>query len=74
MEREILNSINNASKILIVTHVNPDGDTLGSASALKSYIGSKADILVQINDNFNFPYTYSFLPHINSAKNLSITV
>ena len=71
MEREILNSINNASKILIVTHVNPDGDTLGSASALKSYIGSKADILVQINDNFNFPYTYSFLPHINSAKNLS---
>ena len=71
MEREILNSIESASRILIITHINPDGDTLGCASALKSYIGEKADILIQIKDNFNFPNTYKFLPHINSAKNLS---
>ena len=71
MEREILNLIDNSSNILIITHVNPDGDTLGSASALKSFIGDKADILIQIKDNFNFPSTYSFLPHINQALNLS---
>ena len=71
MEREILNKIENASNILIITHINPDGDTLGSASALKSYIGNKADILIQINDNFNFPSTYHFLPYLNNALNFS---
>lgn len=71
MEREILNKINSASRILIITHVNPDGDTLGCASALKAYIGNKADILIQIKDNFNFPNTYKFLPYLNDAKNLS---
>ncbi|MBQ4646166.1 MAG: bifunctional oligoribonuclease/PAP phosphatase NrnA [Candidatus Gastranaerophilales bacterium] len=71
MEKEILNLIESSSRILIITHVNPDGDTLGCASALKTYIGTKADILIQIKDNFNFPNTYSFLPHINNSKNLS---
>lgn len=74
MERKILNLIKKSSNVLIVTHVNPDGDTLGSASALKCFlddINIKSDILIQIKDNFNFPNTYSFLPHINSSKNLS---
>lgn len=71
MEKEILNLINSASRILIITHVNPDGDTLGCASALREFIGNKADILIQIKDNFNFPNTYSFLPNINTSKNLS---
>ena len=71
MEREILNLINTSSSVLIITHVNPDGDTLGCASAMKSFIGDKADILIQIKDNFNFPNTYSYLPYLNSSKNLS---
>ncbi|MBQ8476456.1 bifunctional oligoribonuclease/PAP phosphatase NrnA [bacterium] len=71
MQEEILNLINASKKILIITHVNPDGDTLGSASALKSYIGDKADILLQIKDNFQFPATYHFLPHLNKALNFS---
>ena len=71
MEREILNLINTSKRILIITHINPDGDTLGCAVAVKSFIGEKADILIQIQDNFNFPNTYSFLPHINNSKNLS---
>lgn len=71
MEKEILNLIENSSNVLIITHINPDGDTLGSASALKSFIGDKADILIQIKDNFNFPSTYYFLPHLNSALNFS---
>ena len=71
MEREILDTINKSLHPLIITHINPDGDTLGSASAMKSFIGDKADILIQIEDNFNFPSSYSFLPYINSAKNFS---
>ena len=71
MEREILNAINNSLCPLIITHINPDGDTLGCASAMKSFIGDKADILIQIEDNFNFPSSYSFLPYINNAKNFS---
>lgn len=71
MEREILNTINSSLCPLIITHINPDGDTLGCASAMKSFIGDKADILIQIEDNFNFPSSYSFLPYINNAKNFS---
>ena len=71
MEREILNTIKNSLRPLIITHINPDGDTLGCASAMKSFIGEKADILIQIEDNFNFPSSYSFLPYINNAKNFS---
>ena len=48
MTKRIFEFIEQAKKILIITHVNPDGDTLGSACALKSYIGDKADILLHI--------------------------
>ncbi len=71
MEREILNTINNSLRPLIITHINPDGDTLGCASAMKAFIGDRADILIQIEDNFNFPSSYSFLPYINNAKNFA---
>ena len=71
MEREILNTINNSLRPLIITHINPDGDTLGCASAMKAFIGDRADILIQIEDNFNFPSSYSFLPYVNNAKNFA---
>lgn len=41
--------IKNVSDILIVTHLSPDGDALGSASAVKMYVnklGKKADLFV----------------------------
>lgn len=73
MKKEILDLINLSNNILIVTHINPDGDTLGSASAFKSFLvenlSKKTDILIQIKDNFNFPNTYSFLPYINESLN-----
>ena len=71
MEKEIINLINNSNRALIITHINPDGDTLGCASALKYFMGDKADILIQIKDNFDFPNTYSFLENLNNSKNLS---
>ena len=65
---EILEKIKQANKVLIITHVNPDGDTLGSASALKLFIGKKADILVQVDSKVQVPDTYKFLPEIEDVK------
>ena len=55
-------------KLLIITHVNPDGDTLGSASALKLFIGDKADILVQVESKLKVPEIYKFLPKMDDVK------
>ncbi len=65
---EILEKIKQANKVLIITHVNPDGDTLGSALAMKLFIGEKADVLVQTNKNISYPKTYAFLPEIEKVK------
>ena len=59
--------IKNAKKILLITHINPDGDTLGSACGMadliKTNLKKDCDILVD-----NLVPTYSFLPHLNKAK------
>ncbi|MDO5438316.1 MAG: bifunctional oligoribonuclease/PAP phosphatase NrnA [bacterium] len=68
MEQKILEKINSARKILIITHVNPDGDTLGSACALKEFIGEKADILIQTKKETGIPYNYKFLKILSDVK------
>ena len=68
MISKILEKIKQANKVLIITHVNPDGDTLGSASALKLFIGKKADILVQVNSKQGVPEIYKFLPKTDDVK------
>lgn len=70
MIKKIFELIESAEKVLIITHVNPDGDTLGSACVLKSYIGEKADILVQVSKGKSYPEIYSFMPYLNEAKTL----
>lgn len=67
---KIFDEIKRAEKILIVSHVNPDGDTLGSMCALKLLLGDKADTLIQTPASAGVPDTYKFLPEINSSKNL----
>ena len=59
--------IKNAKKILLITHINPDGDTLGSASGLKEIIkiNFKKDCDIAVD---NLVQTDSFLPHLNKAK------
>ena len=65
MIKQIQDQINRAKKILIISHINPDGDTLGSMCALKLAIGNKADMLIQTSP---YPKMYSFLPLIDEAK------
>lgn len=74
MDKNILNrifdEIRHAEKILILSHVNPDGDTLGSMCALKLFLKDKADALIQTSAGAGVPETYKFLPEITLSKNL----
>lgn len=67
---QIIEKIENAQKILIISHVNPDGDTLGSMCALKLSIGERADMLVQTRPGQEIPEIYEFLPLIKTSKTL----
>lgn len=71
MEVDQLNDIIKSSKnILITSHVNPDGDTLGSMCGLYSLIKlnfkKTCDMLVVSK----VPEKYKFIPNINSAKHI----
>ena len=50
MFKEIFNTLKKADKILILTHINPDGDALGSSVAFKLMLekmGKKATIFLE---------------------------
>lgn len=62
----ILEEINKAKKIVIITHENPDGDAIGSSLAMKlalNQLGKNADVIIP-----EFPKTFEFLPGINEVK------
>lgn len=69
---EQLNSIiKNSKNILLVSHINPDGDTLGSMcglySLIKDNLKKKCD-MVAVSE---IPVTYMFLPYIEDVKHIS---
>ena len=69
---EHLNSIiKNSKNILLVSHINPDGDTLGSMcglySLIKDNLKKKCD-MVAVSD---VPVTYNFLPYVDEVKHIS---
>lgn len=72
MEIEQLNnSIKVSKNILLVSHINPDGDTLGTMCGMYVLIKDnykKSCDMVVVSD---VPSTYSFLPEINLVKPIS---
>ncbi len=60
--------IKNSKKILIVSHINPDGDAIGSVCSMYTTIydnfKKKSDILVV----GHLPNSYKFLPNIDKAE------
>lgn len=63
--------INRASKILIGTHLNPDGDALGSALGLALYlesIGKKVEILC----HHDAPKNLRFLPTVSRVRQVPL--
>lgn len=65
--REFLSMTSTAQRILIASHLNPDGDALGSALALKHYfeaLGKQVEVLNQ----HQTPYNLLFLPGQEAVK------
>ena len=62
----ILEEINNAESIVILTHENPDGDAIGSGLALYNalkQIGKNPDIIIP-----EYPRIFGFLPGSDEIK------
>jgi len=71
MDYSKLNDIIKSSKnILIISHINPDGDTLGSMCGLYSAILDNYKKKCDMISISKIPDVYSFLPHLNEVKNI----
>lgn len=71
MDYSKLNDIIKSSKnILIISHINPDGDTLGSMCGLYSAILDNYKKKCDMMSISRIPDVYSFLPHLNEVKNI----
>lgn len=62
--------IKSSKNILIISHVNPDGDTLGSMCALHSAIYKKFKKKSEMLVLSKIPKIYDFLPNVKNAKTL----
>ena len=58
-----------ANHIVIVSHVHPDGDTLGSALALYDVLVRLGKKVTHYNKNSELPLVYDFLPGYSKIKN-----
>ena len=61
-------SIKNSKNILLVSHINPDGDTLGSMCGLYSLIKDNYKKKCDMAVVSKVPETYTFVPYIDEAK------
>lgn len=68
MSIDLENIIKSSKKILLLSHMNPDGDTLGSMCALYSMILHRYKKKADMNIVSNVPYNYKFLPNIELAQ------
>lgn len=65
MKSKINNLINDSNSILLLTHVDPDGDAVGSVLAFYHYLTSinkNVDMVI-----LNIPKIFDFLPSINKV-------
>jgi phosphoesterase RecJ-like protein len=68
MECNLDDIIKSAKKILLLSHVNPDGDTLGSMCAMYSMLEKRFKKKVDMSIVSNVPFNYHFLPNIDKAQ------
>lgn len=69
---EQINSIiKNSKNILLVSHINPDGDTLGSMCGLYSLIKDNLKKNCEVVAVSDVPVTYNFLPYVDKVKHIS---
>ncbi len=65
---QIDSSIKSSKNILLVSHINPDGDTLGSMCGLYSLIKDNYKKKCDMVTVSPVPVTYDFLPYVGEAK------
>lgn len=71
MDYSIINDIIKSSKnILIISHINPDGDTLGSMCGLYCAIKDNFKKSCEMLAISKIPSVYEFLPNISQVKQL----
>jgi phosphoesterase RecJ-like protein len=68
MEYRLDDIIKQSKKILLLTHVNPDGDTLGSMCAMYKMILNRFKKKADMSIVSNIPFNYNFLPNVNLAQ------
>ena len=68
--QEFDNIVKTSKNILIISHVNPDGDTLGTMCALRSAIYNQYKKKPEMLVLSKIPKIYEFLPFIKEAKTL----
>ena len=66
---EIADSLNKAKEVLILSHIIPDGDCLGSALALALALQNDGKKVIVINED-EVPDMYTFLPGSNSIRKI----
>jgi len=65
MPTEAINRIfEKARRILIVSHIDPDGDAVGTQLAFGEFLAARGKEVLMVRDS-EVPDKYSFLPHIN---------
>ncbi len=62
------NLIKSAKNILIISHINPDGDTLGAMCGLSSLIGTNLKKRPDMMAVSKIPAVYGFLPNIDKVR------
>lgn len=63
-------NIKNSKNILLVSHINPDGDTLGSMCALYSLIKDNYKKKCDMVAVSKIPTIYSFIPFVDKVRNI----
>ncbi len=68
MHQKAWEYIINSKHILLVSHVSPDGDTLGSVLALYDVLKRLGKKVSLYNNTKELPRIYDFLPNVNRIK------
>ena len=69
LEKEIFEKIENSRYCLIITHINPDADTISSALALSNYMYEKKIKHKVYNSSKDIPRALDFLPKFDKITN-----
>lgn len=68
MMQLIIDKIENASKIVLLTHLNPDADTLGSASAMYDMLWRKQKKVVMFNASEEVSHNLTEIAYVDKLQ------